>query len=206
MADNEIDTNQFDVVYSVTVNTVTSDKNEAPIYPLVQGTLPTMEISVMENDSVIPITTNDVYNFNAVVVNYCKLDNAPVIHKITNSRFQINGDIYTIVKTTSGYSVKNNGINVIITDDNKFEVYDTIYTITEVNGNIKVIYGDNLVVDTVDMYISNGKLTIKSDIITSNYGKCALILKYTNGYTTYSTPLYYYVNANPMAGIEFATE
>ena len=186
--------------YNMTVDLVNPNNNISSDYPLVQGTLPNIYLTILENGT--PVTIEDINNVNVVVANYCKLDNAPVIHKITNSRFRINGDVYTITMTASGYNVQNNGINVTVTSDNKFEVNDTTYTITEVNGNIKVTYGENLVVDTVDTYISEGKLIIKSDVITANYGKCALILKYT----TYSTPLYYYVNANPMSGIEFVTE
>lgn len=126
--------------YNMTVDLVNPDNNVSSDYPLVQGTLPNIYLTVLENGT--PVTIDDIDNVNVVVASYCKLDNAPIILPI-----------------------------------NKLEVS-----------------------------ISENQLLIKGVNLTSNYGKCALILKYTNGYTTYSTPLYYYVNANPMAGIEFATE
>lgn len=131
--------------YNMAVDLVNPDNNVSSDYPLVQGTLPRIELLIKDNNSVIDIDNID--NVNVVVASYCKLDNAPVILPIESTEISLG-------KNDKGQDV------LIITGKN----------------------------------------------ITSHAGKCALILKYTNGYTTYSTPLYYYVNANPMAGIEFATE
>jgi hypothetical protein len=49
-----------------------------------------------------------------------------------------------------------------------------------------------------DITIQNGELEISGTDLTSTPGKNALIFKYTNGYTSYSQPLYYEVIENPM--------
>ena len=129
------------VDYNMTVDLVNPNNNVSSEYPLVQGSLVNVYLTVLENGQ--PITIDNINNVNVAVACYCKLDNAPIILPIEKTELSISGN------------------------------------------DILIASGEN---------------------ITSHAGKCALILKYTNGYTTYSTPLYYYVNVNPMAGIEFATE
>lgn len=126
------------VDYNMTVDLVNPNNNVSSDYPLVQGSLVNVYLTVLENGN--PVTIDDIDNVNIVVACYCKLDNAPVILPIEKTELSLAS-----------------------------------------NGEVFIASGEN---------------------ITSHAGKCALILKYTNGYTTYSTPLYYYVNANPMAGVQ----
>lgn len=88
-------------------------------------------------------------------------------------------------------TVKDNGI--VIPFDN----------ITDITGYIASYCKlDNAPVVSSNLEIALGEedtLKITGISLTNTAGKNALILKYSNGYTTYSTPLYYYVAFNPIS-------
>lgn len=91
-------------------------------------------------------------------------------------------------------TILENGTPHSITDINHVEMAIMYYCKLDGSGTLKKL-------SNADITIQNGNIVITGTDITSTAGKCALLFKYSNNYITYSTPLYYYVNANPMAGI-----
>lgn len=105
---------------------------------------------------------------------------------------------YPLVQGTSvtlRITVKNGTEEVTFNDIDDVSVFIACYCKLD---NVPVI----LPIDRTELSLSGNELLVTGRNITSHGGKCAVILRYSNGYTTYSTPLYYYVNANPTAGID----
>lgn len=105
---------------------------------------------------------------------------------------------YPLVQGTSvtlRITVKNGTEAVTFNDIDDVSVFIACYCKLD---NIPVI----LPIDKTDLSLSGNELLVTGRNITSHEGKCAVILRYSNGYTTYSTPLYYYVNSNPTANID----
>lgn len=130
------DTQTPKVQYSCNIDLSNPTYNEAPKYPLVQGTSVELYVSVTDNNEALSLSTID--DITAYVLSYCKLDNAPVILS----------DVDVTLDTEDPLTLK--------------------------------IVGNSL---------------------TLNNGKNALVIKYSNAYTTYSTPLYYNVSYNPVSKI-----
>lgn len=105
---------------------------------------------------------------------------------------------YPLVQGTSvtlRITVKNGTEEVTFNDIDDVSVFIACYCKLD---NAPVI----LPIDKTELSLSGNELLVTGRNITSHEGKCAVILRYSNGYTTYSTPLYYYVNSNPTAGID----
>jgi hypothetical protein len=91
-------------------------------------------------------------------------------------------------------TVKDNGVVI------HFESVDDItgYIASYCKLDNAPVISANLDIELEEPTGSN-VLVITGVNLTNTAGKNALILKYSNGYTTYSTPLYYYVEFNPIS-------
>ena len=83
---------------------------------------------------------------------------------------------------------------------------NTVHTVTNLSHvEMAVVHyckldGSGIIkkLQNADIRIDGERLSIKGTDLTSTPGKNALIFKYSNGYISYSQPLYYEVIANPM--------
>lgn len=88
-------------------------------------------------------------------------------------------------------TVKDNGIIIPLNSVTDITGYVASYCKLD---NAPIVHSNlNITLDEED----NLKITGVS--LTNTAGKNALMLKYSNGYVTYSTPLYYYVEFNPIS-------
>lgn len=92
---------------------------------------------------------------------------------------------------------------VAVKDDGVLIPLESVEDITGYIASYCKLDNSPIVHRNLDINLENDNeehlLKITGVSLTNNAGKNALILQYSNGYTTYSTPLYYYVEYNPVS-------